>query len=110
VVHFGGNVIPLSLFLSKNRTEIQVNSNQVPIGTQIKLVRLAKGLTLKDLDDLSGVTYSDLSIIERNKFLPKPDKLAAIEAALGINFSDPAVQAAFFVLLGQPDGDLPNAQ
>lgn len=77
-----------------------MSSKQIPIGKQIKLVRLARHLKLYDLDDLSGVHYSSLSVIETGKFLPTPDQLQAIEAALGIRFSDPNVQAAFLVLAG----------
>lgn len=84
-----------------------MNSTQIPIGTQIKLVRLARDLKQTQLDDLSGVTHSTLSIIETGKFLPTPDQLAAIEAALGISFSDPQVQAAFSILAGNPTNGQP---
>lgn len=41
-----------------------------------------------------------LSRIETGNALPTPEQLTAIEAALGIQFDDPAVVAAFAVLSG----------
>jgi transcriptional regulator with XRE-family HTH domain len=88
--------------------------NQIHIGKQIQTIRVMRGLHLRKLGALSGIPYSYLSRFENDKMNPDSTQLQAIEAALGICFSDPAVQAAFSVLLGggQPDhnGDLPNAQ
>lgn len=88
-------------------------SNKIHIGVQIEMIRVMRGLHLRQLGALSGVPYAYLSRFENGKMFPDADQLSLIEAALGIRFSDPAVQAAFSVLLGNGqarDGqELPNA-
>lgn len=51
-----------------------------------------------------------LSRIETGNALPTPEQLTAIEAALGIQFDDPAVVAAFAVLSGAKRGSTPTTK
>lgn len=82
----------------------------IPIKRMIVATRKIKGLDQIDLANHSGVKRTYISRIETGDALPTPDQLAAIEAALGIHFNDPAVQAAFAVLLGsQPTNGDSNA-
>lgn len=74
------------------------------LGTQIRTIRLLKGLNQTALAGRIGVTRTELVYIEQGRVLPSPEKLTAIEAALGISFSHPETQAAFAVLAGGDNG------
>jgi DNA-binding XRE family transcriptional regulator len=100
-----------SLFLLFEGIDItQMSDFKLPIGKMIKTARIAQSIEQADLSRLTGIARTHLSIIENGKVLPSVEMTTAIEAALGIRFSDPTVQAAFSVLLGHSNGDLPNAQ
>ncbi len=53
------------------------------LGRQIRLARVEKGWTLKDLSDASGVSVSQLSSIERGAALPSVESLVFVAQALG---------------------------
>ena len=52
------------------------------LGRQIRLARSAKGWTLKDLSEDSGVSVSQLSSIERGAHLPSLESLLMIALSL----------------------------
>lgn len=58
------------------------------LGRQIKLARVDKGWTLKELSDRSGVSVSQLSSIERGAHLPSLDSLIGVAAALNGHASE----------------------
>lgn len=51
--------------------------------SELRKFRRSKGLTLKQLSKLSGVSDGSLSLIERHKTIPQPQTIAAIAQALG---------------------------
>jgi len=53
------------------------------LGRQIRLARTERSWTLKELSELSGVSVSQLSSIERGTHLPSLESLLAIAQALG---------------------------
>lgn len=53
------------------------------LGREIRLARTAKGWTLKELSEQSGVSISQLSSIERGAHLPSLESLLAVAQALG---------------------------
>ncbi len=55
---------------------------RLELGRQIRLARTDKGLTLKELSEISGVSVSQLSSIERGAHLPSLESLVAIATAL----------------------------
>lgn len=52
------------------------------LGRQIRLARIDKGWTLKDLSESSGISVSQLSSIERGAHLPSIESLLAIAGAM----------------------------
>lgn len=52
------------------------------LGRQIRLTRVEKGWTLKDLSESSGVSISQLSSIERGAHLPSLESFLAVASAL----------------------------
>ncbi|WP_289736053.1 helix-turn-helix domain-containing protein [Paramuribaculum intestinale] len=56
------------------------------LGEDIKAARLAKGLTLKDLDALTGIPYSRLSRIEGGRDNPTFDGLVRLAVTLNTTF------------------------
>lgn len=58
------------------------------LGRQIRLTRVEKGWTLKDLSESSGVSISQLSSIERGTHLPSIESFLAVASALGARPSD----------------------
>ncbi|WP_353937288.1 helix-turn-helix domain-containing protein [Paramuribaculum intestinale] len=53
----------------------------------MKAARLAKGLTLKDLDALTGIPYSRLSRIEGGRDNPTFDGLVRLAVTLDTTFA-----------------------
>ncbi|MBS0196652.1 MAG: response regulator [Planctomycetes bacterium] len=53
------------------------------LGRQMRLARIERGWTLKDLSESSGVSVSQLSSIERGTHLPSIESLVAVSIALG---------------------------
>lgn len=65
------------------------------LGRQIRLARAAKGWTLKDLSESSGVSVSQLSSIERGAHLPSLESFLSVAAAMGARPSDWLKAAGF---------------
>ena len=61
------------------------------LGRRIKMLRIAAGLTLKDLEERGGISATHVSEIERGKASPTIGALARIAHALGVR---PAVLLA----------------
>ena len=53
---------------------------------KFKRFRLDKGLTLRDMERLTGITFQNLSNIEKGSS-PKADTLAKLAAGLGVDFN-----------------------
>jgi transcriptional regulator with XRE-family HTH domain len=58
-----------------------------PIGGEIRGLRKARGLTLTDLADASGLSIGYLSLLERDRATPSIKALHAVSRALGITIS-----------------------
>lgn len=56
----------------------------VELGRRIKLLRIARGMTLKDLEERGGISATHVSEIERGKASPTIGALGKIAAALGL--------------------------
>ncbi|MBL4808539.1 MAG: response regulator [Phycisphaerales bacterium] len=54
------------------------------LGRQIRLARTERGWTLRNLSEISGVSVSQLSSIERGTHLPSVESLTIIAEALGV--------------------------
>jgi transcriptional regulator with XRE-family HTH domain len=54
------------------------------LGRRIKLLRIARGLTLKDLEERGGISATHVSEIERGKASPTVGALGRIAVALGM--------------------------
>lgn len=65
------------------------------LGGHIRLARSARGWTLRDLSEASGVSVSQLSSIERGAHLPSLESLLMIAQALDAQPSDWLVAAGF---------------
>lgn len=57
---------------------------RMELGRQIRLARVERGWTLKDLSENSDLSVSQLSAIERGTHLPSLESLLQIAAALGV--------------------------
>ena len=57
-------------------------------GTNIKAVRLKRGMSQQELADAIGVTKSTISKYEKGQREPKYNVLRAIAAALGVDWTD----------------------
>jgi len=58
------------------------------IGLRIKEIRLSRGLTLQAVSDVSGVSPSMLSLVERGRASPSIGSLVVIASTLGVTMSD----------------------
>jgi len=65
------------------------------LGRQIRLARTERGWTLRELSELSSVSVSQLSSIERGTHLPSVESLVAISLALESHPSDWFAAAGF---------------
>ncbi len=65
------------------------------LGRQIRMARLEREWTLKDLSEASGVSVSQLSSIERGAHLPSLESLLAVATALGTTPSEWMKSAGF---------------
>lgn len=65
------------------------------LGRQIRLARIERSWTLKDLSENSGVSVSQLSSIERGAHLPSVESLLAVATALEARPSDWLAAAGF---------------
>jgi transcriptional regulator with XRE-family HTH domain len=69
------------------------------IGGEIRALRKARGLTLTDLGEKSGLSIGYLSLLERNRATPSIKALHAVSRALGVTIS------WFFESGDQPEED-----
>ena len=60
----------------------------IEVRYKIKLIRLKKGITLRELERISGVSRSELSAIERNKIDAKLTTLLMIALSLKVKITD----------------------
>lgn len=58
--------------------------NPEEIGNYIRNTRRRKGLSLRELAELTGISYSTINKYENGIIVPKQDKLEAIQAVLGV--------------------------
>jgi len=58
------------------------------LGEKLKFYRKKKGLTLKELENISGVAASSISEYESNKVIPRRESLEKICQALGVKIDD----------------------
>ncbi len=70
------------------------------LGQHIKVVRNDKGISLRDLEQTSGISRGRLSEIESGQRLPRPAALSRIAAALEIDWEDLYALAGY----GHPEG------
>jgi len=61
-----------------------LNRLRATLGRQIRLARTERGWTLRNLSEISGVSVSQLSSIERGTHLPSVESLTSIGEALGV--------------------------
>ncbi len=57
----------------------------VELGRRIKMLRIARGLTLKDLEERGGISATHVSEIERGKASPTVGALGRLALALGLS-------------------------
>lgn len=65
--------------------EEEKNLNRLRIGQLISELRQEKGLSLKELADMVGIDFSNLSKIERGKYNVGIDILYKVCKALGVD-------------------------
>lgn len=58
------------------------------IGSRVRELRASRGLTLQGLADLTGLSPSLLSLVERGKTSPSIGTLVSVAHALGVHMSD----------------------
>ena len=74
--------------LFANTNEKGVEQMNIEVRYKIKLIRLKKGITLRELERISGVSRSELSAIERNKIDAKLTTLLMIALSLKVKITD----------------------
>ena len=67
--------------------------NPEEIGNYIRSSRRRKGLSLRELADLTGISYSTINKYENGFIVPKPDKLERIQAVLGVPQDAPTTES-----------------
>ncbi|MFQ3670732.1 MAG: helix-turn-helix transcriptional regulator, partial [Verrucomicrobiia bacterium] len=65
-----------------------MNDPLPPLGSHLKTLRLASGLSLRDLAERAGCSAGFLSLLEQDKSHPTVPMLARLCEALGTNISD----------------------
>jgi transcriptional regulator with XRE-family HTH domain len=69
-------------------TTEEMNQTLAAIGVRIRGARIARSMTLQALADISGLSPSMLSLVERGRASPSIGSLIVIASALGIAMSD----------------------
>ena len=64
---------------------LQTGRYAMTIGENIRRLRKARGLTLKELGDMIGVSESYIRAYESGRRNPKPASLQTLADALGVN-------------------------
>ena len=75
-----------NLFANTNKKGVE--QMNIEVRYKIKLIRLKKGITLRELERISGVSRSEISAIERNKIDAKLTTLLMIALSLKVNITD----------------------
>lgn len=66
---------------------VGARDTQEIVGTRMRQLRKAKGLTLQQLSDVTGLSVGYLSQLERDRAVPSIRALNTISRALGVNIS-----------------------
>ena len=74
--------------LFANTNEKGVEQMNIEVRYKIRLIRLKKGITLRELERISGVSRSEISAIERNKIDAKLTTLLMIALSLKVKITD----------------------
>lgn len=69
-------------------------ANNILPPNHIRLLRVARSLSLRQLAARVNINYGTLSLIETGKQLPSPTHLNRLQAALEVDFDDPRLRAA----------------
>jgi HTH-type transcriptional regulator, competence development regulator len=67
--------------------------NQIEFGQYLRSLRKNKGLTIRQLEDVSGVSNSYISQIEKGEKLPSPDILRKLHEHLGVSHGELMIKA-----------------
>lgn len=65
-----------------------MNADAIPIGTKIKIARIARGKRQRDLSQESRLPQATLSALENNYRLPRDYEIEAVLTALGVSRAD----------------------
>jgi transcriptional regulator with XRE-family HTH domain len=84
-------------------------STLAAIGERIRELRQARNMTLQSLADITGLSVSMISLVERGKASPSIGSLISVASALGITMSDlmasePSSEDELVVRVGQQRG------
>jgi transcriptional regulator with XRE-family HTH domain len=94
------------MITSKSKFDYPIPNN-IPPGKKIRLARLARYMSTRQLAEMVGMTHGWVNQIERGELRIKVDMYERIQAALGYNFNTPEAEAAFAFFLNnheqQPD-------
>jgi hypothetical protein len=100
----------LHIFLPKEANMITQASksdypvpDRIPPGKKIRLARLARYMSTRQLGEAVGKTYGWVNQIESGELHIKVDMYERIQAALGYNFNSPEAEAAFAFFLNGND-------
>ena len=74
----------------------------VSFGQKLRTLRTIRGLYQTDLEHMTGIPRIMIIALEKGDILPGLEQLQSIEAALGLRFDAPEVEAAFLLLAGEP--------
>lgn len=59
-------------------------SNHGHVELTLRALRLERGLSIRDVENLSGISRACLSMIERGRELPTPEQLATLADVYGV--------------------------
>lgn len=77
-----------------------ITTPQITLGDQVRLRRVAMGLSQRQLGEQIGFTQQYVAYVEGSTSDPAPDTQAALEKALGgVELNSPAMQLATSILL-----------
>ncbi|WP_185973860.1 helix-turn-helix domain-containing protein [Brevibacillus sp. LEMMJ03] len=83
--------------------------DQIEFGQYLRSLRKKRGLTIRQLEDVSGVSNSYISQIEKGEKLPSPDILRKLHEHLGVSHGELMIKAGHINLadwIGDDDEDL----